>query len=189
MIENFTRGDRASACVGRQNQSFFFFFEEIHFWGEKGFSTCFIFTAALRPLQRFIGSHVARPAAPLSVEVQRTHVKTLYERTVVSCVCAVSWEEYVWSQEGPTQCCQDAGFSRCRQCFWATGAQLLAWTQSTFRDWKPRPQAAVQGRHGPARQHASQAPDEQLLPEVDLPLRSSQSPEPEPLCGQTTGCC
>lgn len=54
MIENFTRGDRASACVGRQNQSFFFFFEEIHFWGEKGFSTCFIFTAALRPLQRFI---------------------------------------------------------------------------------------------------------------------------------------
>lgn len=37
------------------------------------------------------------------------------------------------------------------------------WTQSTFRDWKPLPQAAVQGLHGPVRQHTSQAPDEQFL--------------------------
>lgn len=61
------------------------------------------------------------------------------------------------------QCCQEDGFASCSQCLSATGWQLLAWTQSTFRDWKPLPQAAVQGLHGPVRQHASQAPDEQFL--------------------------
>lgn len=79
-----------------------------------------------------------------------------------------TWEGYILSQEGPTQCCQEAGFFLCRQCLSATGLQLLVWTQSTFRDWKPLPQAAEQGLHGPACQHTSQAPDEQFLPKVDL---------------------
>lgn len=79
-----------------------------------------------------------------------------------------TWEGYILSQEGPTQCCQEAGFFLCRQCLSATGLQLLVWTQSTFRDWKPLPQAAEQGLHGPTCQHTSQAPDEQFPPRADL---------------------
>ena len=75
---------------------------------------------------------------------------------------------YVLWQEGPTQCRQEAGFFFCTQCLSATGQQLLVWTQSTLRDWKPLPQAAVQGLQGPGRQHASHAPDEQFPFKVSL---------------------
>ena len=74
-----------------------------------------------------------------------------------------TWEGYVLSQEGPRQCCQEEGFFPGSQRLSATVLQLLVWTQSTFRDWKPWPQADVQGLQGPVHQHASQAPDEQFL--------------------------
>lgn len=60
------------------------------------------------------------------------------------------------------------GFLLDTQRLSATGLQLLVWTQSTFRDWKPRPQAAVQGLQGPVYQHVSQASDEQFLFKLGL---------------------
>ena len=79
-----------------------------------------------------------------------------------------TWEGYVLSQEGPRQCRQEEGFFPGSQRLSATVLQLLVWTQSTFRDWKPWPQADVQGLQGPACQHASRAPDEQFLQKVGL---------------------
>ena len=84
-------------------------------------------------------------------------------------------EGYVLSQEGPRQCRQEAGFFPGAQRVLVTGLQLPGWTQSTFRDWKPRPQAVVQGFQGPTRQHASQAPNKQFLWPMGLWWKKKQT--------------
>lgn len=114
-------------------------------------------------------SHTPRAprASPQAPHQRGTHARVGLEQGWVG-GSRDTWEGYTPSQDDPPQCRQDAGFSRGPQRVRATGLQLPRCTQSTLRDWKPRPQAAVQGLQGPARQQASQAPDEQFLPDAGL---------------------